>query len=653
MSEPPCDEPLRRYAIARDGVADALVELQTLLGDDATWHGAAADREHLERTLERLRDGRFVLAVVGEFSSGKSFLLNALLRKVVHEERLGVTRIVGLLATDINPSTATITELVYAQDELATAHYADGRQERIPLDRLARFVAVGADAKLHDATTDETGSPTLVRVAVNSTFLANGFVVADTPGLASINPVHRRATLAYLPGADAVLYLIDTQQPFSAGDASFLGIVQRYIESIFIVQTKIDLWRMHDGERETWQTASTRIVAQAALHAPGVPVLPVSARDYAEGLITGDAELVAQSRFPDLLAALDASLVATTGRSRLRRAAADARSLATRVGDALAGEARAHEHDEPTLLRLRDDLAPALTIIDTAAFAAGGTLLALGATLEETIIASGAQLRADLHHRFIRAFDTADIARLRDRAKLHSIIDDTLASAVGQFAADIAELIVQRLRAAAKTAAGDVLAAGRDAGGPTELATLLTTISGERIPLTEDVATAFGADPASGAWSTDLETGLRSTIVLGALGGPAIGLVAAIAGRFAAAPYGTYMKRELLADFGAGVAADFDAELAAYVARTAAQVRSIAHRLGERIAALTDRIRGESLGAIERALSARRAGLDPPAYARRARETAKAPTARVSNTASAPARRSRSTRPATAPSFPR
>ncbi len=106
---------LERYRAARDAAVSALAELEALLAG-AFWHDAASDRDGLAHTIERLRDGRFVLAVVGEFSSGKSFLLNALLGKVSHEERAGARRIVGLLATDINPSTATITELSYATE---------------------------------------------------------------------------------------------------------------------------------------------------------------------------------------------------------------------------------------------------------------------------------------------------------------------------------------------------------------------------------------------------------------------------------------------------------------------------------------------------------------------------------------------------------
>ncbi len=622
-------DPLERYRAARDDVAAALDELRALVAEAARWHDAQDDDASLARTIVRLRDGRFVLAVVGEFSSGKSFLLNALLGKVAFEERAGGKRIVGLLATDINPSTATITELSYAPEESATAIYANGREERIPLGRLARFVAVGEEGKLHDATGDDTGAPVLVRVAVDSAFLRGGFVVADTPGLASINPAHRRATLSYLPGADAVLYLIDTQQPFTEGDASFLGIVRRYIESVFIVQTKIDLWRMKDAARgegagEGWQGAAQRIVAQAAVHAPGTPVFPLSAREYAEGLLTHDDALIAQSRFGEFLAALDASLVATTGRSRLRRAAAEARRVATRAADTLAFDAAALETAVGALRIRRDSVVPALDAFDDAAAAAQARLLEAGATLAKTTRARGDESRAGLARTLLRAFDTTDVAKLRDRAKLHIVVDDVLATAVGRFAGDAAELVAKRLRDEARGASAAVVSAARVADAEGALGPLLDAISAERLPVTEDAAAAFGADASSGAWSTDLETGLRSSIVLGALGGPAVAFVDAIARRFAAAPPGAYMKRELLADLDAGVYAAFDGELAAYIDGIAVRVETIARGLGARIAGLAPRVRVEALGPIERALTSQTEGGDRSAAARAARERAHA-----------------------------
>lgn len=614
-------ESLTRYAAARDDVVAALDELRAALQSSASWHGADGDVASLDGVTAKLRDGRFILAVVGEFSSGKSFLLNALLGKVTLEERNGARRITGLLATDINPSTATITELAYSDEEIAVAHYADGREERVPIGRLSRFVAVGEEAKLHDATTDAKGAPTLVRVGVDSAFLRNGFIVADTPGLASINPAHRRATLSYLPGADAVLYLIDTQQPFTDGDASFLGIVRRYIESIFIVQTKIDLWRMSEGGREAWQNASQRIIAQAAIHAPGTPVFPLSAREYAEGRLSDNDELIAQSRFGEFLSALDASLVATTGRSRLRRAAAEARRLASRAADALALDAAALEEDTSALGERRAALVPAIDEFRTNADEGARRLRDAGAALADSVIARGGELRSALTRTLARAFDIADIARLRDRGKLHIIVDDTLATAMGRFAADVAELVAKRLRSDARSAVGDIVAAARAASGDTALTALLDAIAAERLPITETAAHAFDADPTSGAWSTDLETGLRSTIVLGALGGPAVSLVASIAQRFAAAPYGTYMKRELLADLGTTLFPAFDAEIETFVAANAARIAIVAGTLGDRVASLADRIETEALGAIDRALDAHRRGADRPQAAATARAT--------------------------------
>jgi GTPase SAR1 family protein len=606
---------LARYAAARDDVAALMDELAGALRDQARWHGAASDLAALQAAAERLRSGRFVLAVVGEFSSGKSFLLNALLGKIAREERAGVGRITGLLATDINPSTATITELSYAAEESATAHYPGGRSERVPIDRLSRFVAVADEAKLHDATGDADDAPALVRVGVDSPFLHNGFIVADTPGLASINPAHRRATLSYLPGADAVLYLIDTQQPFTDGDASFLGIIRRYVESMFVVQTKIDLWRMTDGDgtREAWQAAAARIVVQAAVHAPDTPVYPISAREYAEGTLTGNAALVEQSRFTQFFAALDASLVATTGRSRLRRAAADARRIAVRAADALALDAAALATEPEALAAERDALAPLLAAVDAAAQAGRSALLHAGTALHDDVVARGVTMREALHRTLARAFDTADVARLRDRAKLHILVDETLAGAMGRFAGDVAESVAKRLRADARDAVAPIAAAG---GGEARLAPILAAVVAERLPVTEDAARAFDADAASGAWSVDLETGMRGTIVLGALGGPSVSLVSAIAGRFASAPPGGYMKRELSADLSGGLYAAFDDEVARFVLDIAQRIARVAAGLAERVAAIAVRTRAESLGAVDRALAVRAGDGDAAAAAR-------------------------------------
>jgi hypothetical protein len=363
--------------------------------------------------------------------------------------------------------------------------------------------------------------------------------------------------------------------------------------------------------------------------------------------LTGDEALLTQSRFREFLGALDASLVATTGRSRLRRAAAEARRIATRGADALGFDALALETPAAALRIRRDAVAPVLEAFATAAAEGRATLELAASTLAATTRARGADARAGLTRALRRSFDVADVARLRDRAKLHILVDDVLATAIGRFASDAAELVAKRLRDDVRTASTSIVAAARERDGEGLLSDLLDAVAADRLPLTEDAARAFGADAASGAWSTDLETGLRSSIVLGALGGPAVGFVDAIARRFAAVPPGEYMKRELLADLDAGLAAAFDAELEAYVDGIADRIATIASGLGARLGELPQRLEVEALGPLERALAAHASGRDRAAAAHQAREraqTLRALATRIETRSEAFARESRGDR---------
>ncbi len=436
---------MRRYEASRDIMVAEINGIEARL--------PPAERRSLEDTRERLNRARFVLAVVGEFSSGKSFLLNALLGKFRYEND---QRLVGLLATAINPSTATITELQFGDPEEAHAYYEDGRVERIPLDRLARFIAVGdTEGKLHDATSQERLAPIRVVIDANSAFLQRGFAVADTPGLASVNPAHRRATLQFLPRADAVLYLIDTQQPFTEGDAAFLGIVRQHVDSIFIVQTKIDLWRQaQDDGRQAWQSAHDRIASLAAIHAPGTYVYALSAREFAEGTLLQNPRWIEESRFPAFLDALDASLIATTGRARLRRAA---KEIATAL------EAGIEQHREyaamlartPQEVRQRlDSLEPQYARLQERVSLESETVRARSTIRRSIVREQAAILAEEAQSTLAQTFDTADIARLRDRARLHILVDRAFACVVGEFAtqlasAQLAEIEELRLRAEA------------------------------------------------------------------------------------------------------------------------------------------------------------------------------------------------------------
>ncbi len=509
---------------------------------------------------ERLERSAFVLAVVGEFSSGKSYLLNAMLGKF------------GLLATDINPSTATITELEYGTQTQAHAYYESGRVARVPVDRLSKFVASDEDAPLR------------VVVQVDSGFLQRGFSVADTPGLASINPAHRRATLQFLPSADAVLYLIDTQQPFSEGDASFLNIIRSHLDTIFIVQTKIDLWeqRGEDG-RAAWEVAAQRIQQLAAVHAPGAYVYALSARLYSEGVQQGDEAMIERSRFREFMAALDASLVRNTGRARIARVRDAALQAAQDERERIERDLAMLAQSEPALRARLREAQPGIEMLQTFVREKREASLAGTQRLRSALRERGSALASETERALGQAFDTADIARLRDRERLHIIIDRTLAAAIEPFADEVAAAVYAEYDRSLEQTRKQLPV---------------------RFSFARAAARAFGSEGTSSQWTEDACRALASTIVLEAIGGPAISLVSDIASRFARAPHGTYMKRELTADLRSEIWPAF-----------AAQMQSFARDIAQRLArvhddyarALDDALaleRDARVGSIERALAA-------------------------------------------------
>jgi hypothetical protein len=560
------------------GIAGQLTALRALLAsaDVPDWPERDEDLAELALASERL-ERRFTLAVVGEFSSGKSYLLNALLERTRVDER---GRIVGLLATDINPSTATITELEYAAEPSAEARYPSGRIERIPLDRLARFVAVGGSepGALHDATADDDAAPSFVTVRVDSPFLARRFVVADTPGLASLNPAHRRATLAYLPRCDAVLYLIDTQQPFSEGDAAFLGIVGRYVRTIFIVQTKIDLWRGSEADgRAAWEHARERIAARAATHAPEAEVFAVSARDFAAGTLENDAALRERSGFPVLLAALDRSL---ERRARAARIAAT-RAVLEHALDAtlqrLEREAHLLSTDEAELRATHARAEAVIVERERALVREADDVTRAGGVRERWIGTRGEALALELERSLGAAIDVADIERIRDRSRFHSLVDAVAAPILARFAAEVASDAARELERLARSRPG--------------------------LRVADLAAARLGGEPGVGAWSRDLAAGLTSTLVLGALGGPTLSFVVAVAAEFAARPYGTYMKRELGADLRAHIAPAFAADVHAYVADTAKRIAAVYGDVAAKLERERADVRAGTLEPIARALA--------------------------------------------------
>jgi len=189
------------------------------------------------------------------------------------------------------------------------------------------------------------------------------------------------------------------------------------------------------------------------------------------------------------------------------------------------------------------------------------------------------------------AFDTTDIAKLRDRARLHITVDRVMAHVVDEFARNAAQGVGSQIDAALVRA--------------TSLVSLRWTPN-------DAAAHAFGGDPGTSLWSGDVRVAIAATIVLEAIGGPAIALVHDIGSRFASRQVGTYMKRELVADLRAEIFPRLRGEILAFSDRVAVRLQHVYDDLAQALASATVAKRDAELGSIDRALAAHELGAIAP-----------------------------------------
>ncbi len=182
------------------------------------------DQKTLQKSIRQL-DELFLLVVVGEFNSGKSAFINALLGERFLEE--GVT-----------PTTAQICIL----------HHGD----------------------LASREVTEDGVITLSHPAA---FLREINIV-DTPGTNAIIRRHEQLTQEFVPRSDLVIFITSADRPFTESERAFMECIRQWGKKVVILLNKTDLLE----EAEIVQVRE--FIRQNALALLGFTpeIFPVSAR---------------------------------------------------------------------------------------------------------------------------------------------------------------------------------------------------------------------------------------------------------------------------------------------------------------------------------------------------------------------------------------
>ncbi len=204
------------------------------------------DLDHIQDAIEQL-DELFLLVVVGEFNSGKSAFINALLEKKILQE--GPT-----------PTTDLINIVKYGDE---------------PVSRVADNLRV-------------TKFPLELLKNVN---------IVDTPGTNSIVKEHDELTLNFIPKADFVIFVMSSDRPLTESEREFLELISiKWRRKVLFLLNKIDTKNIADIQQ------IMKYLRREGSHILGVEpsIFPVSVMQAFEAKTTGDEALLEASRFVEL-----------------------------------------------------------------------------------------------------------------------------------------------------------------------------------------------------------------------------------------------------------------------------------------------------------------------------------------------------------------
>jgi len=205
---------------------------------------------------ERIAEGRFYVACVGQFKRGKSTLLNALIGD-------------SILPSGVVPVTAVPTILRFGQPYGARVRLQGGGWAEIAVDEIGQYVSEENNPQNRKGVAG-------LEVFVPSPLLSEGMCFVDTPGLGSVFEDNTAATHAFLPHIDAAVAVIGADPPISGDELNLVETVSNQVPQILFVLNKAD--RVTEAERAA-AIGFARQVLENRLQRPIPSIFEISALD--------------------------------------------------------------------------------------------------------------------------------------------------------------------------------------------------------------------------------------------------------------------------------------------------------------------------------------------------------------------------------------
>ena len=231
---------------------------------------------NLAPLIDKLRENRFNLVVLGAFKRGKSTLINALLGE-------------SILPTAIVPLTSVVTVLGYGDQLNIEVIFHNGQRRKISQPELVEYITEKGNPRNQKGVRE-------VDIAFPSDYLKDGVRIIDTPGVGSVYCHNTEVAYNYLPQVDAAIFVITVDPPLSAAEQEFLKDIREYVHKLFFVLNKVDY--VDEAQRQEALEFTTQVL-QANLATEHVMIFPLSAKLALVGKVEGRTELLEASLLPE------------------------------------------------------------------------------------------------------------------------------------------------------------------------------------------------------------------------------------------------------------------------------------------------------------------------------------------------------------------
>jgi small GTP-binding protein len=252
---------------------EALVERERALLERFTEFlkdfGAPSEDAELVRRAHADLEELFLLVIVGEFNSGKSAFINALLDAEIAEE--GVT-----------PTTDRITVLRYGDE---------------PIERERRDWIL------------EKGYP--------NEFLRE-IAIVDTPGTNAIIRHHEELSRGFVPRSDLVLFVTSAERPLTESERGYLELIRDWGKKVVVVVNKADLLQGKEAARQVRSFVEGGIRSALGLAPPIFLVSALLAKKAKAATSTIERDALLRASGFDELEGYVTDLLDEEGRVRLK-----------------------------------------------------------------------------------------------------------------------------------------------------------------------------------------------------------------------------------------------------------------------------------------------------------------------------------------------